>query len=166
MSMKTSGLYLRTIIFGVIDSLVSTVGLLAGIDVAGAPHKTIALTGIVYAFVEAFSMAVGNFLSEESVEEYEAKGEVGSRNAFMAGTLMFVIFVIAAFVPIFPYLIWTDATAPVGSVILSVVTLFIVGVISGKLARLPMMSRGLRMALLGGAAIVIGMIVGYIVPAA
>jgi VIT1/CCC1 family predicted Fe2+/Mn2+ transporter len=164
--MKTSGLYLRTIIFGVIDSLVSTVGLLAGIDVAGAPHSTIALTGIIYAFVEAFSMAVGNFLSEESVEEYMAKGEVGDRNALGAGTMMFVVFVLAAFIPILPYLIFANWVALAGSVVLSIVALFAVGMISGKFAELPMLSRGVRMALLGGAAIVIGIVVGLLVPAA
>jgi VIT1/CCC1 family predicted Fe2+/Mn2+ transporter len=102
--MKSQGLYLRTIIFGVIDSLVSTVGLLAGIDVAGAPHATLALTGIIYAFVEAFSMAVGNFLSEESVEEFVGKIGVTGGNAIGGGAIMFVVFVLAAFIPIFPYL--------------------------------------------------------------
>lgn len=162
--MKTPALYLRTIIFGVIDSLVSTVGLLAGLDVAGAPHRTVALTGIIYAFVEAFSMAVGNFLSEESVEEYVAKGEVGARNAFGAGLMMFIVFVLAAFIPIVPYLILPGWTAVAASVVLSIAALFVVGLVSGRVARLPMFSRGFRMALLGGAAILIGVVVGLIVP--
>ncbi len=162
--MKSPALYLRTIIFGIIDSLVSTVGLLAGIDVAGAPHTTIALTGIIYAFVEAFSMAVGNFLSEESVEEYVAKKDIGGKNAFGAGTLMFVVFVMAAFIPILPYLIFTDYTALVGSIVLSITALFIVGAVSGRIAKLSVFSRGFRMALLGGVAIVIGTVVGLLVP--
>ena len=162
--MKTPALYLRTIIFGVIDSLVSTVGLLAGIDIAGTPHATIALTGIIYAFVEAFSMAVGNFLSEESAEEFVAKGEVSGRNALGAGAMMFIVFVLAAFIPIIPYLIFTNWFALAGSIILSVTALFIVGIISGRVARLPMLSRGIRMALLGGAAIILGVVIGSIVP--
>lgn len=164
--MKSSSLYLRTIIFGVTDSLVSTVGLLAGIDVAGAPHSTLALTGIVYAFVEAFSMAVGNYLSEESAEEYDAQGAVNSRTAFSGAVIMFVVFVLAAFIPIVPYLIWNTWIALAGSVISSIVALFIVGMLSGRVAKLSMLSRGLRMALLGGAAIIIGAIVGIVVPAA
>ena len=162
--MKTSALYLRTIIFGITDSLVSTVGLLAGLDVAGAPHATLALTGIVYAFVEAFSMAIGNYLSEESAEEYVAKGTVGTRAAFSGGVIMFFVFVVAAFIPILPYLVSTSSLALVGSVALSILALFIVGLASGKVARLPMLKRGIRMALLGGSAIVIGVIVGLFVP--
>ncbi len=82
---KTTELYLRNIIFGISDSLVSTVGLLAGIDAAGTPRQAILLTGIVYAFVEAFSMAVGSFLSEQSAEEYEVKGETAEAGAVHRG---------------------------------------------------------------------------------
>ncbi|MBI3572458.1 VIT1/CCC1 transporter family protein [Candidatus Kaiserbacteria bacterium] len=163
--MQTSALYLRTIIFGITDSLVSTVGLLAGIDVAGAPHATLALTGIVYAFVEAFSMAVGNFLSEESAEEYTAKGAVNPRSALAGGMAMFVVFVLAAFIPILPYLLFSTWVALAGSIGFSIFALFVVGLVSGRLAELPMLARGVRMVVLGGAAVIIGAIVGSIIPA-
>jgi len=68
---NTLAVYVRNFVFGVEDSLVSTVGLLSGIASAGASTATIFLTGTVLIFVEAFSMAVGSYLSEESVEEYE-----------------------------------------------------------------------------------------------
>lgn len=162
--MKTSARYLRTVVFGITDSLVSTVGLLAGIDVAGAPHRTLALTGIVYAFVEAFSMAVGNYLSEESAEEYATKGVILTHLAFTDGVMMFVVFVLAAFIPIIPYLIFSTWFALLGSIALSILALFVVGVISGKMAKLPLLSRGFRMAVLGGAAIVVGVLVGSLFP--
>ncbi len=161
--MKSLSLYLRTIIFGITDSLVSTVGLLAGIDVSGAPHATIALTGLVYAFVEAFSMAVGNFLSEESGEEYERKAAVSGRQAFSAGAVMFIAFVLASFIPLVPYLLFTGWMAPTISVVGSVLALFVVGLMSARISRLPMIWRGVRMALLGGSAIIIGVLVGFVV---
>ncbi|MFM2330600.1 MAG: hypothetical protein RLZZ26_107 [Candidatus Parcubacteria bacterium] len=162
--MKTRALYLRTVIFGVIDSLVSTVGLLAGIDVAGAPHKTVVLTGIIYGFVEAFSMAVGNFLSEESAEEYESKADVPNGPSALAGVVMFISFVFASFIPLAPYFFSATWMAFASSIVVSIVALFIVGMISARLARLPMLWRGARMALLGGAAILMGVIIGTIVP--
>ena len=58
--LKTA-LYLRNFIFGVEDSLVSTVGLLSGVAVANVDQATIFLTGMVLIFVEAFSMGVGSF---------------------------------------------------------------------------------------------------------
>lgn len=157
------GLYLRNIIFGVSDSLVSTVGLLAGIDVSGTTRQVILLTGIVYAFVEAFSMAVGSFLSEQSAEEYEAKGEVVNNNAIISGVVMFISFVLAAFIPILPYLVLGAATALWGSIIVSVVALFALGLISARVVRVKMIDHAIKMAVLGSAAILIGVIVGRFV---
>lgn len=162
--MHISELNLRAIVFGVTDSLVSTVGLLAGIDVAGASHATLALTGIVYAFVEAFSMAVGNFLSEESAEEYESKADVADGPSILAGVVMFISFVFAAFIPLAPYLIFGTWVALATSVVVSILALFIVGMLSARFSHLPMLWRGARMALLGGAAIIMGVIIGSIVP--
>ncbi len=164
--METPTLYLRSIIFGITDSLVSTVGLLAGMDVAGAPHRTLALTGIVYAFVEAFSMAVGNFLSEESAEEYESRADVADGPSILAGIVMFISFVFAAFIPLAPYLIFTTGVALAVSIAVSILALFIVGMLSARFSKLPMLWRGARMALLGGAAIVMGVVVGSLVPVA
>jgi VIT1/CCC1 family predicted Fe2+/Mn2+ transporter len=164
--MNANALYLRSIVFGVIDSLVSTVGLLAGIDVAGASHKLVILTGIVYAFVEAFSMAVGNFLSEESAEEYENKASVSSGPSAIAGVVMFVTFVLAAFIPLAPYVIFSTWVAFAVSIVVSILSLFIVGMVSARFSRLPVLWRGFRMALLGGAAILMGVIIGTVIPGA
>jgi VIT1/CCC1 family predicted Fe2+/Mn2+ transporter len=161
---KNKELYLRNIIFGISDSLVSTVGLLSGIGASGAvTRQFILLIGIVYAFVEAFSMAVGSFLSEQSVEEYEVKGEVAEQKPFVAGTIMFVSFVLSAFIPILPYMIFTLSTALWASIILSMATLFIVGIVSAEVVKVNATKQAVRMALLGGAAIIIGVIVGAFV---
>ena len=163
--MNYTAVYLRTIIFGINDSLVSTVGFLAGISVAGVPRATIALTGIIYALVEAFSMATGDFLSEESAEEYESKSDVSDRPSIIAAILMFISCVLAAIIPLVPYLIFSDGTALLVSASASIFSLFIVGVLSARFSRLPSLWRGARMALLGGAAIVMGVAVGMFMPA-
>ena len=164
MILKTSALYLRTIIFGINDSLVSTVGFLAGISVAGVPKSTIILTGIVYALVEAFSMAMGDFLSEESAEEYISKANVSDRPSVMAAIFMFISCVLASLIPLIPYIVFTSSTALIVSMCLSVSSLFIVGMVSARFSRLPMMWRGVRMASLGGAAIVMGVAIGMFMP--
>jgi len=158
-------LYLRNIVFGISDSLVSTVGLLSGIDISGTAHQTIILTGIIYAFVEAFSMAVGSFISEESAEEYAAKGIVKNNKPLVGGVVMFVSFVLAAFIPILPYLVWNTACALWASIAFSIIALFIVGIVSAKFSKVNMLARGLQTALLGGAAIAIGALVGKFVKA-
>jgi VIT1/CCC1 family predicted Fe2+/Mn2+ transporter len=162
---KNSDLYIRNIVFGISDSLVSTVGLLSGIDVSGTSRQIIVLTGIVYAFVEAFSMAVGSFLSEQSTEEYDVKGEVPDGKPFLAGIVMFVSFILASFIPIVPYLFAGLTAALWISVTLSIVALFIVGLISAKIDKVNILKHAVKIALLGGAAIVIGVIVGRFIKA-
>lgn len=159
-------LYLRNIIFGISDSLVSTVGLLAGIDISGVPHSTVILTGIIYAFVEAFSMAVGSFLSEESAEEYAAQGEVKGNRALTGAVVMFIAFVLAAFIPIAPYLLTATDLAFWSSIVLSILALFVVGLVSAQFTKVRVWPQAFKTALLGGAAIVIGVVVGIFVKAA
>lgn len=163
--MQNFALYLRTIVFGITDSLVSMVGLLAGLNAGGASREIVVLTGVVYAFVEAFSMAVGNFLSEESAEEYTAKAGVSSAVPLVAGAVMFFASVLAAFIPLAPYLLLEGGAAFSASIAGSLVFLFVAGGISARLAKLPFLRRALRMALLGGAAILIGVAVGSFLPA-
>ena len=163
---KDTELYIRNITFGVTDSLVSTVGLLAGIDISGTTSHVVIMTGIIYAFVEAFSMAVGSFLSEESAEQYIAKGEVSGTRAFTSGIIMFTSFIIASFIPILPYIFFGLAEAFWFSVIFSIIALFLVGIIAAKVSNVPIIKHSLKMVFLGGAAILIGDIVGKFVKAA
>ena len=162
--MKSSALYLRSVVFGINDSLVSTVGFLAGISVAGVPKATIILTGVIYAMVESFSMAMGDFLSEESAEEYASQSNVNDRPSVISAVLMFISCVLASLIPLIPYIIFISSTALIVSICLSVLSLFIVGALSARFSRLPMLWRGIRMASLGGAAIVMGVAIGTFMP--
>ena len=56
------------------------------------------MTGVVYAFVESLSMAVGSFLSEEAGEEYTRKRENISRAPVIASVIMFFSFLISSFI--------------------------------------------------------------------
>ncbi len=156
-------IYIRNITFGVIDSLVSTVGLLAGINIGGTGRQVIILTGIVYAFVEAFSMAVGSFLSEQSAEEYQVSGEVENTNAFLSAVVMFASFVIASCIPILPYVFFPLASAFWFSIFFSIIALFLVGLIAAKVSHVRLIKHAAKMALLGALAIAIGVIVGKFV---
>ncbi len=157
---KDAGLYIRNIIFGMTDSLVSTVGLLAGIDSVGTTRHIIIATGIIYALVEGFSMAVGSFLSEESAEEYAVKKQVDLTDSASGAVVMFVSFVVASFVPLAPYVFFNPAYALWWSLGFSIVALFIVGIISAKISKVSILKRGVTMAALGASAIVIGVLVG------
>lgn len=152
--------YLRAFIFGVEDSLASTVGLLSGIAIAGIARETIILSGIILILVEAFSMAMGDFLSEYSSESYMRQAEVSSHRSFIAAFIMFFSYLLAGLIPLFPYFILASKSAVGFSIGLSLLSLFCLGIVGAKISNINMLKSGLRMFLVGGAAIFVGVIVG------
>lgn len=156
-------IYLRNILFGIEDSLVSTVGLLSGIAVASTPRTTIILTGVVLLFVEAFSMAVGSFLAEYSVEEYESKRSVPLHKALVGGFIMFISYLVAGIVPLAPYALRSvmDPLAP--SIVVSLVALFLLGIWNGRLTHRKVFRHGVRMIFVGGLAIAVGILAGKLI---
>jgi len=154
---STKTLYVKSFIFGVEDSLVSTVGLLSGITVAGIGRSEILLAGIVLIFVEAFSMGVGSYLSEQSVEEFEKEKHFRS---VPGAVIMFFSYFVSGFIPLAPYLFTKPAFALPSSIAASFVTLFVLGVVSAGMFKIDRTKQGVRMVVVGGAAILIGVIVG------
>ncbi len=154
---------LRNFVFGVEDSLVSTVGLVSGIAAVGSTHSVILLTGTVLIFVEAFSMSVGALLSENSAHEYRAGEEVPLKNSIGSAAIMFVSYFFSGFIVLFPYLIWPITTAFYISIALSLISLFILGAISARFSGTPLVKKGIVMALVGGIAILLGVLVGSLV---
>lgn len=155
-------LYFRNFIFGVEDSLVSTVGLLSGVAIADVPKSTIFLSGIVLIFVEAFSMGAGSFLSEQSAEGYKKRKETTSWTTVLAAIIMFVSYFASGFIPLFPYIILPVEIAFWTSIGAALFTLFILGLVAAKISKISLFQNGLRMLLIGGVAIGLGVTVGRI----
>lgn len=154
---------IRNFIFGVEDSLVSTVGLVSGITIAGTKASTVFLTGMVLIFVEAFSMGIGSLLSAHGADSYENHGNAKLLDSALYAVVMFFSYLIAGFFIILPYLFFHEKTAVYVSISVSVVGLFILGLWSAKIAKMKLLQRGFLMAMLGGAAIVLGVVVGQLV---
>lgn len=154
--------YFRNFIFGVEDSLVSTVGLLSGVAIAGMPPASIFLTGMVLIFVESLSMSAGSFLSEASAKDFSGDDSAHPRHTYVAAAIMFVSYFISGFLPLAPYLFLPVETAFMISIAASITALFVLGIVSGTLSRVSLIRSGLRMALIGGAAIIVGVTVGRI----
>ncbi|MBI5138495.1 MAG: VIT1/CCC1 transporter family protein [Candidatus Vogelbacteria bacterium] len=152
--------YLRTFVFGVEDSLASTVGLLSGVAAANMSREGIFLTGVVLIFVEAVSMAAGSFLSEESSENYLTKKDAVRRVPVIESAIMFFSYVFSGIIPLSPYFILEGDEAFKVSIYLSLVSLFLLGLLSGYLSKTSFIKSGYRMLLVGGLAIAVGVIVG------
>lgn len=155
-------LYFRNFIFGVEDSLVSTVGLLAGIAIGGVSRETIFLTGAVVILVEAFSMAAGSFLVESSMEEYTHKRDKNERPVW-GGVVMFFSYVIAGLIPLASYIIFVENMMALSmSAVTSLIALFILGLVGGSLSHVNIVRRGIRMMFVGGIAIGAGVVAGLV----
>lgn len=155
--------YVRSFVFGVEDSLVSTAGLLSGVAVANVPKQTIILTGIVLIFVEAFSMAMGSFLSESSAEDYINKRHVGHRMSVRASGIMFFSYFISGFIPLVPYLLMPVVYAFWVSIFVSLTALFALGLVTGRITGMNAFRQGMRMLMIGGVALIVGVVVGMVV---
>ena len=162
-SRKIYAVYVQNFIFGVEDSLVSTIGLISGVAVTGAPRSTVVVTGTILIFVEAFSMGIGSILSEHTAEEYRKKGNTPFGNAKFAGVIMFFSYFIAGFIPLTPYIFLQPMEAFWISIVFSLVALFVLGLVSGKIFKINMVRKGFETFLLGGTGVVVGVVVGFIV---
>lgn len=157
-----SPLYFRNFVFGVEDGLVSTVGFLSGVAAAGVSQSTLLLTGMVLIFVEAISMAIGSYLSEDTIEESQHIKQA-SMHAGLGALVMFVSYFLSGLIPLSPYLFsYTSATFAI-SVTLSLVVLVGLGVVSARIYKISLIKSGLRMLVLGGFAIAVGVAVGRLI---
>jgi VIT1/CCC1 family predicted Fe2+/Mn2+ transporter len=160
----TAEVYLRNFIFGVEDSLVSTVGLLSGIAVAGVSTATIFTTGVILVLVEAFSMGVGSFLAEDSTEDLIEKKKKTDKSAVSGGVVMFVSYAIAGIIPLVPYVIFSKEIAFFVSVSLTLLALFGLGAVSAAQYKGKIFKRGVKTMVLGGLAIAAGVLIGSLLP--
>lgn len=108
-------------------------------------------------------MGVGSYLSEQSAEEFTgAKKSVSLQGSF----IMFFSYFAAGFVPLSPYLLFDVKAAFVISILFSLVALFLLGVTSSKIFKSDHTTKhGIKMLVIGGLAIAVGIIIGKLVNA-
>lgn len=152
--------FLWNFTFGVEDSLVSTVGLASGIAVAGMETKAILLTGMVLIFVEAISMGVGSFLTDQSVSEFDSHKEVPAKNSIPGAVVMFLSYYFAGLIPLVPYVLLGSANGFWVSIIITLFSLFVLGFINGSYSKVHPVKEGVKMVSFGGLAILGGVLVG------
>jgi VIT1/CCC1 family predicted Fe2+/Mn2+ transporter len=157
---KKKSIYLRNFIFGVEDSLVSTVGLLAGVATADISHAAIITTGLVLIVVEGFSMGIGSFLTEETTEEMA--GLKGNTWDTVKGAItMLISYCLAGLLPLAPYTFLHGDIAVNTSVTVSLLGLMGLGYGTSLYYKRPYpMWRAFKMFLLGGCAVFVGMLIG------
>ncbi len=153
--------YLRSMIFGIEDALVSTTGVIAGISAGSNERSFIILAGVVTVAVEALSMGAGQYLSEKAVHEMDGKNEHND-SVILTAVIMFVSYAVAGAIPVMPFLFSTSSYATVVSVAFALIGLYLLGYIKGKYLHISAHKSALEMFAVGGIAAIVGLIVGKI----
>src|SRR3990167_3711644 len=97
--------YLRSIIFGFQDSLVSTTGVIAGVAAGTSSKELVILAGLVTITVESLSMGAGQYMSEKSVHQMDKTGK-HTDTLYIGGLLMAFSYFLGGLVPLTPIILF------------------------------------------------------------
>ncbi len=151
--------YLRSIIFGIEDSLVSTTGLVAGISIGAEDKGIVILAGIVAVSIEAVSMGVGEYLSDDAMKDFD-KLKRKSSNPLLNGLFMFSSYLLAGSIPLAPVIFTAFPTSLLLAITFSLFSLFMLGYIKGRIVRTSPFRGGMKILIVGGIATILGIVIG------
>lgn len=151
--------YVKSSVFGIEDSLVSTTGVIAGVAAASSNQQFVITAGLVAIAVEAVSMAAGEFISEEAEVELDPHNKA---NPVLSGTIMLFSYLLAGFVPLLPVLFFALPYSIYLSIFAAITGLFVLGMLKGQLTKKGILKSGLKVAIVGGIATTLGVIIGII----
>lgn len=157
---------IREIVFGLEDSLVSTLGTLTGIAVGAQNTYIVILAGFVLIAAESTSMAAGSYLSSKSAfaaEQTLHHRRIRAVQSIRAAMVMWISYLIGGFIPLAPYLFLPISHALILSIVFTVFSLFFVGVWAGKMTGRSKIQNGLEMLTVSLLAALIGYLIGQIV---
>jgi len=157
--------YLKEIVYGGNDGIVTTFAIVAGFsgaqrDPANAlPVFTVLLFGFSNLFSDGVSMALGNFLSSRSAEN--DTGNLRVRKApFFTSLATFVSFIMFGFVPLTPYIFWQEKASFEMSIIATLLALISLGIVRWRAGHENVVRSVGEIVLLGGVAAVVAYMVG------
>lgn len=151
--------YLRSTIFGIEDSLVSTTGLIAGLSVGSDDKDIVILGALVAVVIEAVSMGAGEYLSDDAIQELD-KLKRHRDSPLISGSLMLISYLLAGFIPLIPVLFFEYPTSLYLSLMAALAALFLLGYFKGRLLHVNALRGGIKILVVGGIASIIGLLVG------
>jgi vacuolar iron transporter family protein len=163
-------------VLGANDGLASNFCLMMGVAGAGSSGATVLLSGIAGLVGGACSMALGEWLSVTNARELalsQADRPVGTwtatrpdvrahpaGDAVSAAVFSFALFALGALVPLLPFCVLPARHAVSGSVALSILALFSIGVATSLFNARPALYAGVRQVTIGAAAAAVTYLAG------
>lgn len=156
--MKLDTEYVRTVIFGVEDSLVSTTGLIAGLAAGTASKSVVIIGGVVAIAVEASSMGASEYISDDAISQAHRGGKRGE--ALRSGLLMTFAYFLAGLVPLAPVVFVSYPMSLYIAVILALIGIFILGLVKGRVLHTNPLRGAIKILVVGGLTTLFGLVVG------
>lgn len=153
--------YLRSIVFGFQDALVSTTGVIAGVAAGTQDKNLVILAGTITIVVEALSMGAGQYFSEKAVHERASEGS-HTDNLFIGAFLMWLSYGLGGLVSLTPIILFPLPVSSMISISFSLVGLFTLGFLKAKLVKVDPLKSALQILLVGGIATTLGVLVGVL----
>ena len=165
-----AGPFIRDIVFGVHDALLTNIGIVTGFVAALQDTRLIILTVVIDVVISAFAMSFGTYLSRTSESDY-LKGQLTDEdhqsvenvlaNPVTAAVVMWITYVLTGMIPLLPFLFNLSATEALRvAIILSLLVFFGVGAFKGYATATSPWRGGLQFLAFGSVAAVIGYVIG------
>ena len=156
------GSFLRDAVFSASDGLVTTFAVVAGSAGASLGPMVVLALGFANLFADGFSMSSGTYLGVKSEIDYEnAQGDtdVYEASPLKQAFVTFISFDIAGLIPLTPYILGLP-NAFYYSLIMVVLSLFLVGAIKGKYTEKGIIRSGFEMFVVGGLSALVAFFTG------
>lgn len=147
------------------DGIVTTFAVVAGSQGASLTSQVVLILGFANLFADAFSMAAGSYLgfkSELELEKGHKSEMLHHHRPLRHWFVTFFTFIIAGLVPLLPY-VFNFSNQFKTSLVLVAVSLFLVGLIRGRVTGKNMFKGGFEVLLVGGVAAVVAYMVGFLI---
>jgi len=144
--------YLRDLIYGANDGIITTFAVVAGVTGGALSSRAVLVVGLANLFADGLSMGVGNYLSIRSDESARAAQSLPEQEASPVrhGIATMVAFAVAGTVPLLPYVLGSaDVSSFRLATVLTLATLFTVGALRSTVTADRWWTAGLEMLSLG-----------------
>lgn len=169
-SLNAAAPFLRDIVFGVHDALLTNLGIITGFVAALQENRLIIIAALIDVIISAFAMSFGTYLSRTSETAYleeqlhhETHADVASAlgSPIIASIVMWFTYVIAGIIPLLPFIVGLPAAISVRYAVIAALTVFFfVGLFKGMLTKTSPLFGGLQFLAFGSVAALIGYLVG------
>ena len=93
---------IKNLTFGIEDSIISTSGVLLGVNAANLSRQEILITGFILVLVESLSMSYGTFISDEAFSKTEGTSKT-TIDVFYYALVMFLSYFLIGMILLSPF---------------------------------------------------------------